>query len=81
MGRDYSDGPHAPGSKKSDKLPAIKQDASLGFTGDVPKMVPNVTKPGKPPIGGGAHGYKGTHPKGKVRVSGHSGAHHIGLKK
>ena len=69
----YSDGlPKAPANKLATQ-PNI-QNASLG--NDVPKMVPTPTAPGKPQIGGIHKANK----LGKLRVSGHPKAHHIGKR-
>lgn len=34
----------------------------------------------RPPATSQAHGYKGTNPKGSLRVSGHGGAHQVGKR-
>lgn len=80
--KEYGDISNAPDKKKSDKLPVPKQDSSLGFAGEVPKMIPTPPQVGKPPIGGPAHGYghSAKNKIGNLRTSGHSGAHHIGKK-
>ena len=71
MAKKYADEPHVPANKIANK-PLI-QNASLG--NDLP-MVPVPKEPGKPAIGGISRAPK----YGKLRVSGHPKAHHIGKR-
>jgi hypothetical protein len=78
----YANEPHVPKNKIADS-PLI-QNASLGNQSEAPSVpfVPTPAVVGKPPIGGAASKAHLPHkPVSKLRLSGHSGAHQLGVKK